>query len=203
MAHSPLFEIINSPPPVRHEAIWKTEEIEFPPNHSQQPRRSRRRTREGNGRERRREDWPTLSSLPHFSLRNVVQPGLSLSLTLSPSLSHSARRRRRRCRGRRGKKKRLNQEPECSEWELSRSSKGPAAATLRNIPTRIQFLGMKEAGREAGMSNQRGNQMVARSPRLINTGYSIRKANWCSTTKETFANLANLLDPKVLPTRYV
>ena len=31
-AHSPLFENVNSPPPVRHEAIWKTGEIEFPPN---------------------------------------------------------------------------------------------------------------------------------------------------------------------------
>ena len=104
-----------------------------PPTQTKQAQDEPERGMEG------REDWPTLSSLLHFSLRDVAPCNL-VSLALSQSLCHSARRRRRRCRGRRGKKKRLNQEPECSEWELSRSSKGlVAVATLRNIPTRFQF----------------------------------------------------------------
>ena len=99
--------------------------------------RSRRRTSqrgEWKGGRIGRLSPPLFFTFPCATSSNLV------SLTPSQSLCHSARRRRRRCRGRRGKKKRLNQEPECSEWELSRSSKGPAAvATLRNIPTRFQF----------------------------------------------------------------
>ena len=131
------------------------------------PRRSRRRTSDGG-------EWkggrigrlsPLSSSL--FPARRR-RPTWSLYLALSQSLCLSGRRlRRRRCRGRRGKKKRLNQEPECSQWELSRSSKGPAAAvTLRNKP-KILRLEIKEE-REAVLPNQRRNRMVARFPPLIN-----------------------------------
>ena len=128
--------------------------------------RARERGMEG------REDWPTLSPL-FFTFPCATSPSNLVSLALSRSLCLSGRRRCRRCRGRRGKKKRLNQEPECSEWELSRSSKGPAAAaTLRNISTRFQFLRLEISGeREDGLSNQKRNRMVARFPPLIKAGH--------------------------------
>ena len=172
MAHSPLFENVNSPRPVRHEAIWKTGEIEFPPNPNNcrhRPRRSRRRTSqrgEWKGGRIGRLSPPLFFTFPCATSRRATW-SLSRRLRLSATLAAAAGVVADAGAKRSDSTKNLNA---VNGSSLARRKDWWRWRHCEIYPPDFNFKAGNKR-REARLSNQIRNRMVARFPPLINAGH--------------------------------